>query len=184
MVKKDLIRKRYLKKRKKKYLEINEKFFTPLKKLFKEKIKFNKKLIFSLYFPSSYEVNVLKILDIDFFSKQIFSLPVIEENNSMNFYRWKKYDILYVNKYGIVEPAKFKKIVPDIVLVPMLAFDKYKNRLGYGKGFYDKYLKKHNKINKKIVSVGVAFSFQKYHKLPVNKNDFKLDYIITEKGIF
>ena len=65
MVKKDLIRKRYLKKRKKKYLEINEKFFTPLKKLFKEKIKFNKKLIFSLYFPSSYEVNVLKILDID-----------------------------------------------------------------------------------------------------------------------
>ena len=65
----------------------------------------------------------------------------------------------------------------------MLAFDKNKNRLGYGKGYYDKYLFKLSKINKKIISIGVAFSFQKHHKLPNNKKDFKLNYIINEKGI-
>ena len=74
-------------------------------------------------------------------------------------------------------------MTPDIVLVPLLAFDKYKNRLGYGKGFYDKFLYNNNKMKKKIISIGVAFSFQNYHKLPTNDYDYKLDYVITEKGI-
>ena len=46
---------------------------------------------------------------------------------------------LEANKYGIPEPIKQKNYLPDIVLVPLLAFDKKKNRLGYGKGFYDRY---------------------------------------------
>ena len=79
--------------------------------------------------------------------------------------------------------SKSKKIIPDIILVPLLAFDEYKNRLGYGKGFYDKYLNKYLRNNKKIITVGVAFSFQKYHKLPTIVKDYKLNYIITEKGI-
>ena len=102
----------------------------------------------------------------------------------MNFYFWKKSDVLKVNKYGILEPLKNIKSIPNIVLVPLLAFDKQKNRLGYGKGFYDKYLSKYKKIYKTIITVGVAFSFQKYNNLPINNKDFKLDYIITEKGIF
>ena len=61
--------------------------------------------------------------------------------------------------------------------------DKFKNRLGYGKGFYDKYLKKYFNTRNEILKVGIAFSFQEYKNLPVNKNDYKLDYIITEKGI-
>ena len=55
-----------------------------------------------------------------------------------------------------------------------------KYRLGYGKGFYDRYLK----IFKNILTVGVAFSFQKHHKLPINNKDMKLNYILTEKGIY
>ncbi len=101
----------------------------------------------------------------------------------MNFYRWRKNDILKINKFGIPEPIKSEIILPNIILVPILAFDQNKNRLGYGKGFYDKYLNKYVKTRKKILTVGVAFSFQKYHNLPINKKDFKLDYIITEKGI-
>ena len=101
----------------------------------------------------------------------------------MNFYEWKKHDILTLNKYGVPEPMNLKKKIPSIILVPLLAFDKNKNRLGYGKGFYDRYLTKNFKANKKILAVGVAFSFQKHHKLPVNYKDFKLDYIITEKGV-
>ena len=97
----------------------------------------------------------------------------------MNFYKWKKNDILFVNEYGFLEPFKSKKVTPDALIVPLLAFDKFKNRLGYGKGYYDKFLNE----QKKILSIGVAFSFQKYHKLPVNIRDHKLDFIITEKGI-
>ena len=70
------------------------------------------------------------------------------------------------------------------MLIPILAFDKYKYRLGYGKGFYDRYLNKYLKKFKNIVTVGVAFSFQKHHKLPRDINDVKLDYILTEKGIY
>ena len=71
--------------------------------------------------------------------------------------------------------SRSSKISPKIILVPLLAFDKKKNRLGYGKGFYDKYLSKYLKLHKKIVTIGVAFSFQKYNNLPVNYKDFKLD---------
>ena len=70
------------------------------------------------------------------------------------------------------------------MLIPTLAFDMDKYRLGYGKGFYDRYLKKYLKRFKNILTVGVAFSFQKHHKIPSFNNDVKLKYILTEKGIF
>ena len=102
----------------------------------------------------------------------------------MSFHKWEENDILNVNKFGIPEPLKTaKKVVPAIIFVPLIAFDNLNNRLGYGKGFYDKFLLKYRKINRKILSIGIAFSFQKYHKLPTNSKDVKLDYIITEKGI-
>ena len=69
-------------------------------------------------------------------------------------------------------------------VVPILAFDIHKHRLGYGKGFYDRYLNRYLKKFKNILTVGVAFSFQKHHKLPRDKNDVKLNYILTEKGIY
>ena len=101
----------------------------------------------------------------------------------MNFFPWKKNEVLLVNKFGLLEPIKFISKIPDIILIPALAFDENKYRLGYGKGFYDRYLNKYLKKFKNILTVGVAFSFQKYHKLPNDKNDVALDYILTEKGI-
>ena len=56
------------------------------------------------------------------------------------------------------------------------------NRLGYGKGFYDKYFNNLFKLGKKFEAIGIAFSFQKYNKLPSSKFDFKLNNIFTEKG--
>ena len=111
-------------------------------------------------------------------------LPVTDKNNLMNFFSWKRNDALFVNKFGILEPAKTQIKIPDVMLVPILAFDKDKYRLGYGKGFYDRYLNKYLKKFQNILTVGVAFSFQRHHKLPKNQNDVKLNFIITEKGIF
>ena len=67
--------------------------------------------------------------------------------------------------------------------MPLLAYDKRKFRLGYGKGYYDKFFNKYLRLKKNIMTIGVAFSFQKYHKLPTSNFDVKLDYILTEKGI-
>ena len=68
-------------------------------------------------------------------------------------------------------------------MVPLVAFDKHLNRIGYGKGYYDKSLKKISKIKKKTINLGIAYSFQKCVSIPINKHDFKLDYIFTELGI-
>ena len=182
MQKKSSIRRKYFLKRKKQYFKVDEKFFTPVVKLLKEQ-NLNKKLNISIYYPVSYEIDILKILDIEYFKKCSFFLPKIDENNFMSFYKWKKNDILSLNKYGVPEPLNKKKSTPDLIFIPLLAFDKEKNRLGYGKGFYDKYLNKISKFKKNFISIGVAFYFQKYHKLPINSKDFKLNYIITEKGI-
>lgn len=181
MKKKHLIRKKFYLIRKKKFFKVDKSFFKPLTKII-EKYKYKKKNI-SLYYPISYEVNVLNIINIQFFKNFNFLLPVIKKKHSMYFCKWRKNDILRLNSLGIPEPIKSKIIIPDIMLVPMLAFDKNKNRLGYGKGFYDRYLNNLKRKKKKILVIGIAFYFQKYDKLPTNKNDFKLDYIITEKGV-
>ena len=98
----------------------------------------------------------------------------------MNFFSWKKNEALKVNKFGMLEPIKSNLNIPEVMLVPLLAFDSDRYRLGYGKGFYDRYLNKY----KNILTVGVAFSFQKHHKLPIDNKDVKLNYILTEKGIY
>ena len=111
-------------------------------------------------------------------------LPVTNSKKMMSFVKWSFLDTLKVNKFGILEPAKTKKIfIPHVSLVPLLAYDKRKFRLGYGKGYYDKFFNKYLRLNKNIMTIGVAFSFQKYHKLPTSNFDVKLDYILTEKGI-
>ena len=177
------LRNKYLNLRKKKYYDINKSFFLPLLKLIKSRFK-KKKIKIALYHPSNFELNVLKFLEFNNTWTQDILIPVTGKNNLMDFYSWKKNDVLFVNKFGILEPAKAQSKVPNIILVPLLAFDKNKYRLGYGKGFYDRYLNKYLKQFKNILTVGVAFSFQKHHNLPVNQNDVKLDLIITEKGIF
>ena len=100
----------------------------------------------------------------------------------MNFYSWNLNDPLYVNKYGIPEPKSIKKLIPSILLIPMVAFDAKLNRLGYGGGFYDRYISNLEKT-KKILKIGLALSCQKINKVPINKYDKKLDIIITEKYI-
>ena len=98
----------------------------------------------------------------------------------MDFFRWSIKDPLSINKYGIPEPTSDKIMFPSILLVPLLAYDKDCNRVGYGGGFYDRYIKKIKK-KKKIITIGLAFSFQKIRQVPTNRYDMKLDYIATDK---
>ena len=84
----------------------------------------------------------------------------------MNFVKWKIFDPLIVNRYGFLEPLNSSKIiVPEILIVPLVAFDKNRNRLGYGKGYYDKFIDIYRN-KKKLLTIGLAFSFQEYKKNP------------------
>ena len=179
------LRNQFILQRKKKYLTSN-------------KINFNFDLIFSLirkhfnlnkvtiagYYPSNYEVNILTFLQEAAKKKYKIALPAIKTSTIMEFKSWIYKESLYVSKFGTLEPKKSNnELVPDFFLVPLVAFDEKLNRIGYGKGYYDRILKKISKNKKKIISIGIAYSFQKCRIIPTNKHDFRLDYIFTERGI-
>ena len=134
------------------------------------------------YYPCNHEIDDLYLLNFFRNKKANICLPIIRENNQMDFFVWKDKDPLKINKYGIAEPISSKKIYPDLIFVPLVAYDDDLNRLGYGGGFYDRYLEKISKI-KKIFKIGLGFSYQKIKKIPINKYDKKLDLIVTEKKI-
>jgi len=150
-----------------------------IKILKKEKI--NKKIIGG-YYPVNFEIDDLPLLKKFEKSKFNISLPVIKKNFQMDFYKWSFSEILKVNKYGIPEPETKNIVYPDILLVPLVAFDKNLNRLGYGGGYYDRLIEKLSK-KKKIIKIGLALSIQEIDKVPINVYDQKLDYIITNKYI-
>ena len=180
---KAFLRSRFLLQRKKKYLTVNKFNFNLIFQLIKKHLK-KKKITIAAYYPTNYEVNILRFIEIA--SKKNFRivLPVIKSSSNMCFKLWIFKEPLYMNNFGILEPRKSKvEITPDLILVPLVAFDGQLNRLGYGKGYYDRILNKIKKNKKDMISLGIAYSFQKSKNIPVNKHDFKLDYIFTEKGI-
>ena len=177
------LRKKSLIQRKKKHFESKKFNFDIIFKLIRKHF-LKKKIIIAGYYPSYYEVNILNFLEKA--SKKNFKivLPVIKSSNIMHFKSWIFKEPLYVNKFGMLEPKNSNRnTIPDLIMVPLVAFDNHLNRIGYGKGYYDRSLRKISKIKKNAISLGIAYSFQKCQKIPTNKQDFKLDYVFTEKGI-
>ena len=180
MLSKKILRKKFLLLRKKKYFRVNKSFYKPLIKLIKNK----KKTKISLYYPSNYEVDTKPLFQILENNKNYVTLlPKSFKNGKMKFFKWRIFDPIEINSFGFLEPVLKKNSVnPDIIVVPIVAFDKSLNRIGYGKGYYDKFLSKLKK--NKVITIGLAFFFQKYKKITTSKFDVKLDYILTEKGIY
>ena len=177
------LRSQFLLRRRKKYSTTKKFNFNLIFKLIKKHFK-RKKITIAGYYPSNYEVNILKFLEEAAKKKFRIALPVVKSSSNMCFKLWIFKEPLYVNNFGILEPKNSKtEIVPDLILVPLVAFDKQLNRIGYGKGYYDRSLEKIKKNKKDMISLGIAYAFQKSKSIPVNKYDFKLDYIFTERGI-
>lgn len=113
----------------------------------------------------------------DYFSQKTLLIPVVQGD----IMQAVKGEVLEVkNQYGIDEPAKFEvvKNTPDIAIIPLLACDKKGNRIGFGKGYYDKWLS-----GKNLVKIGVCYDFQLLESVPSEPTDIRLDYIVTEKEI-
>src|SRR5574343_535759 len=146
----------------------------------------NKKI--GIYFPINNEVSVVELFNLIKCRKY---LPKIK-NNSINFCELltenkinnfnilinpKKYNLIFENK--TFNPKMQKNVtIPEIILIPLVAFNEQCFRIGYGGGFYDKYLK-----NKSILKIGIAFEMQKVNFIPEN-HDIQLNYIFTEKRIY
>jgi len=146
------------------------------------KILKSKNKILGGYFPVNCEADTFQLMRVLKQKKFKLSLPVISSKFDMNFYLWNFNDPLNVNKYGIPEPQLKKKVIPDVLLVPMVAYDHKLNRLGYGGGYYDRFLKKYEKKN--IIKIGLAISCQEVKRLPTNYFDKKMDFILTEKKLY
>jgi len=177
---KSKLRKRILKAREKFNIKNIQIDFNQIIKILKKE-KISKKIIGG-YYPVNFEIDDLALLRE--FKKNRFkiSLPVIKNNFQMDFYPWTLSEPLKINRYGIPEPESKNIVYPDVLLIPLVAFDKNLNRLGYGGGYYDRLIKKLSK-KKKIIKIGLAFSIQEIDKVPINVYDQKLDYIVTNNNI-
>ena len=178
---KSKIRKKILKDREKKNNGNIHIKFGQIYNLLKKITNLNKKIIGG-YYPVNNEIDDLEILKKFEKIKLKISLPIIKKNFKINFIQCSPKGPFVINKYGIPEPRDGKVVYPDILLVPLVAFDRNLNRLGYGAGFYDRliqFLKK----RKNIITIGLAFDFQEVYSIPASKHDQKLDYIVTNKKI-
>ncbi len=134
------------------------------------------------FYPRSDEINILPLLES--LSKQgaKLCLPRINEDNNIDFHEYEIGEKLIAAPFGLLEPDESRAVVcPDIILVPLLAFDSKGNRIGYGKGHYDKAISK-LALNQKTTLIGIAFDEQEFDEIPAEAHDQKLNYLLTPSG--
>jgi len=142
-----------------------------------------------LYYPIFNEISPLVFIKYFKDNNITTALPVVDSNShSMAFKQWFKKEKLQKSHIGTYEPLRTNKtIFPQIIVVPMLMFDRNLNRLGYGAGYYDKSistLKRYfDKKQKNFITIGLAYSEQETKTIPYESHDQKLDFIVTEKEI-
>ena len=112
------------------------------------------------------------------------ALPVVVGKGlPLAFRLFEKDDVLARNAMGLHEPLPSgPEVVPDVLLVPLLAFDVLRNRLGYGGGFYDRTIAGIY-AHKPVMTVGIAYDYQKVPHVPVGPHDRQLDRIVTEVNV-
>ena len=138
----------------------------------------NAKSIF-VYLSMDKEINTYKIINHALEDDKKVFVPYLE-NRNMSLRRLRNLDDLTEGAFGIKTSKNEESITnPDLSLVPGLSFDENKNRLGYGGGYYDKYL-----ANSKTISIGLFAEIVHSIEIPTDETDVSLDYILTENGIF
>lgn len=130
-----------------------------------------------IYVNINNEVSTREIIEYSLKAGKEVAIPKIEEH-VMSFYKIQSVEELQTGYFNIPEPVnKIKPSTPDIVLVPGVAFSYGLERLGYGGGYYDRFL------TEDVLKIGLAFDFQLYEELPVESHDIPMDIIITDKEI-
>ena len=141
-----------------------------------------KNKVFSLYYPIKDEVDITSLMFNIYDNNSIACLPVIKnKGEALVFAKWTPDSILTAKKWGILEPLKVEELIPDIMLIPLVAFDRTGTRLGYGGGYYDKTIVLIKKQKPNVQLVGIGYAMQECEQLPFEDGDQKLNAVITEK---
>ncbi|WP_170979146.1 5-formyltetrahydrofolate cyclo-ligase [Roseomonas sp. HF4] len=135
----------------------------------------------SAFWPMGPEIDVRPLLDALHARGQALCLPVTPRRGQpLRFRRWAPGDALGHGPMGTREPLPAApEVVPDWLLVPLLAFDRAGRRLGYGGGYYDRTLA----ALPGATAIGVAYAGQEMQEVPAGPNDMRLDRVATETGV-
>ncbi len=151
---------------------------------FLDAIGFPDGAVVSAYLPVKDEFDVLPFVEVaDLFGHEIGMPIVAAKAKPLKFLQWTPESELVEGAMGIpTSPADAPVVVPDLLLVPMMAFDEEGFRLGYGGGFYDRTLAHLRNRNRATLAVGVCFSGLQVDRVPHDEHDARLDWVVTERA--
>jgi len=137
-----------------------------------------------VYTSKEKEVNTRPLISSLFRQGNPVVVPIIvKEDVSLRLSYLRDFSALVPSTFGVPEPigSEIPAAAGDIgtIILPMLGFDRHGGRMGYGAGYYDRFLSKNRKLRK----IGIAFACQEVGNLPVDENDIPMDFIITEEGV-
>jgi 5-formyltetrahydrofolate cyclo-ligase len=143
-----------------------------------------KGVIVSGFSPMKSEINPIPLMRKLFDAGAQLALPVIVGRGKPLIMRaWKFGDPFKAGQWGIREPvAEAPEVHPDILIVPLAAFDRRGHRIGFGAGYYDMTIAA-LRAKKKVTAVGIAFSAQEIERVPSTERDARLDFMLTEREV-
>lgn len=150
---------------------------------FANEIDLPKDAIVAAYWPIRDEIDskplLIHLMD---HLRQTVALPVVMGDElPLMFRQWESDAPLFEAGFGALAPSETAPVVvPDMIIIPLLAYDEHGTRLGYGRGYYDRTIAA---MVKKPTIVGYAFSAQELSDIPREDHDYPLDYLITETGV-
>ena len=178
MVEKEVLRKKYIELRKS-IINKEEKSNNIFLNLI-DLSAFKNSNIIGIYCSMIDEVDTYRIIKYCLLDDKEVLVPKLNNNGTMNFYKIDDLNELSIkNKFGISEPiSNIKQDNMDLIVVPGICFDSKLNRVGFGKGYYDKYL-----MNRDIYKIGLCFDWQVLDSdfINVNKYDIPMDIVVTDK---
>ena len=182
-IKKDEIRKQILEKRSSLSLEeVNKKSELIIENL-TPYLKNAQNIM--IFMDMKNEVRITKLLE--FYPKKNFFISKIvnSKNREMKINKYNENELV-LHKFGYYESSSddfYDEKILDIVIVPALAFDSSKNRIGFGGGYYDTFLNKVRGKNKNTLFIGVCYDFQMIEEVPIEGHDITLDLVINESEV-
>lgn len=133
------------------------------------------------YYSVRGEVDISPLAEVVRAAGGVWCLPCVENGADLLKFRAWNGEELQEGPFGIRQPgAECEEAQPDLIIVPVVAFDKHCNRIGYGKGYYDRYLVARPK---EMLAIGAAFDIQEISQIPVDEWDQALDCVVTETRI-
>lgn len=160
-----------------------ERFSRQIKQHFSE-LDIDPAAVISAFLPIRSEADLNSLIEELWTVNHKVCLPFMLDRETIEFRQYGPQTVLIDNGFGTVAPQDGSDVIdPDIMLVPLSAFDQSGGRIGYGAGFYDRAIGRLLEDGKTPLLIGVAFSCQEVDQVPCEDHDIPLDMVLTENGL-